>query len=55
MDSPVLWMLVVFFLNLIGLVIYLFARPQGPTIPCPNCDNQRLQTSVKCPHCGIGG
>jgi uncharacterized membrane protein YhaH (DUF805 family) len=55
MDSPVLWMLVVFFLNVIGLVIYLFSRPQGNLILCPNCGNQRLQTSVKCPHCGIGG
>lgn len=55
MDSPVLWMLVVFFLNLIGLVIYLLSRPQGNLIPCPNCGNQRLQTSVRCPHCGIGG
>ncbi len=55
MDSPVLWMLVVFCLNVIGLVIYLFSRPQGNLIPCPNCGNQRLQASVRCPHCGIGG
>jgi hypothetical protein len=55
MDSAVLWMLLVFFLNLVGLVIYIFARPQGNLVPCPNCGNQRLQASVKCPHCGIGG
>jgi hypothetical protein len=54
MDSAVLWMLLVFFLNLIGLVIYLLSRPQGILVPCPNCGNQRLQASVKCPHCGIG-
>ena len=54
MDSAVLWMLLVFFLNLIGLVIYLLSRPQGNLIACPNCGNQRLQASVKCPHCGIG-
>jgi Phospholipase_D-nuclease N-terminal len=54
MDSAVLWMLLVFFLGLIGLVIYLLARPQGNMIPCPNCGNKRLQASVKCPHCGIG-
>jgi hypothetical protein len=53
MDSSVLWMLVVFFLGLLGLVIYLFARPQGITVPCPNCGNKRLQASVRCPHCGI--
>jgi len=54
MDSAVLWMLLVFFLNLLGLVIYLFSRPQGNLVPCSNCGNQRLQASVKCPHCGIG-
>ena len=54
MDSAVLWMLLVFFLNVIGLVIYLLSRPQGMTVPCPNCGNMRLQASVKCPHCGIG-
>ena len=54
MDSAVLWMLLVFFLNVLGLVIYLLARPQGITVPCPNCGNSRLQASLKCPHCGIG-
>lgn len=54
MDSAVLWMALVFFLNLLGLVIYLFSRPQGNLISCPNCNNKRLQASVKCPHCGIG-
>jgi len=54
MDSAALWMLLVFFLNLLGLVIYLLSRPQGNTVPCSNCGNKRLQASVKCPHCGIG-
>jgi amino acid transporter len=54
MDSSVLWMLLVLFLGIIGLVIYLLARPKGNLIPCPNCGNKRLQASVKCPHCGIG-
>jgi hypothetical protein len=54
MDSAILWMLLVFFLGLIGLVIYLFARPQGNMVQCPNCGNKKLQVSVKCPHCGIG-
>ncbi len=55
MDSAVLWMALVFFLNALGLVIYIFSRPQGNLVPCPNCGNKRLQASVKCPHCGIGG
>ena len=54
MDSAILWMLLVLFLGPLGLVIYLFARPQGNLVPCPNCSNKRLQSSVKCPHCGIG-
>ena len=54
MDDGILWMLLVFFLGLIGLVIFLLARPQGYTVPCPNCGNKRLQASVRCPHCGAG-
>jgi hypothetical protein len=54
MDSAILWMLLVFLLNLPGLVIYLLARPQGITVPCPNCGNSRLQSSLRCPHCGLG-
>lgn len=52
MDSAVLWMLLVFFLSLLGLVIYLFSRPQGNLIRCEHCGNNRLQASAKCPHCG---
>jgi uncharacterized Zn-finger protein len=52
MDSAVLWMLLVFFTNLIGLIVYLLVRPQGNLVVCPNCGNKRLQTSVRCPHCG---
>jgi hypothetical protein len=54
MDSAILWMLLVMFVPLIGLLIYLFARPQGNMIQCPNCNNKRLAASVKCPHCGVG-
>ncbi len=54
MDSAVLWMLLVMFVPLIGLLIYIFARPQGNMIQCPHCNNKRLAASVKCPHCGIG-
>lgn len=52
MDSSVLWMLLVLFTSFIGLIIYILSRPQGNLVPCPNCSNQRLQASVKCPHCG---
>lgn len=54
MDSAILWMLLVFFLGLIGLVIYLFSRTKGELVLCSNCNNKRLQSSLKCPHCGHG-
>jgi transposase len=45
-------MLLVFFTGIVGLIVYLLVRPQGNTVPCPNCGNKRLQTCVKCPNCG---
>src|ERR1017187_3553796 len=39
MDSAVLWMLLVFFTGPIGLVIYIFARPQGNLVRCASCGN----------------
>ena len=52
MDSAVLWMILVMFTSLIGLIIYIFARPQGNLVQCSSCNNRRLQASAKCPHCG---
>jgi hypothetical protein len=52
MDGAVLWMLLVFFTSLIGLVIYLLSRPTGPLMRCARCGNSRLVASKVCPHCG---
>ncbi len=52
MDTPVLWLILVFFLSLIGLVIYLLARPSGEKVPCGQCHRPRLLNLVQCPHCG---
>jgi hypothetical protein len=52
MDSAVLWMALVMFTSVLGLVIYLFSRPQGNLITCQSCGNNRLQASARCPHCG---
>jgi uncharacterized membrane protein YhaH (DUF805 family) len=52
MDTAIGWMVLVMFTSVIGLIIYIFSRPQGVLIPCPTCRNNRLQTSAKCPHCG---
>lgn len=54
MDSAVLWMLLVFFTSIVGLIIYLLSRPQGSVVRCANCGNKRLAAGVRCPHCGIG-
>lgn len=51
MDSSVLWMILVMFTSVIGLILYIFSRPQGPVVRCRNCGNNRLQASMKCPHC----
>lgn len=54
MDNSVLWMILVMITGVLGLIIYLFARPQGNVLPCPHCGNKRLQVSARCPHCGNG-
>lgn len=51
MDSAVLWMILVMFTSIIGLIIYVFSRPQGNLIQCSHCGNKRLQASAVCPHC----
>ncbi len=52
MDSAVLWMILVMFTSVIGLLVYIFSRPQGDMIQCGSCNNKRLSASAKCPHCG---
>ena len=52
MDSAILWMALVMFTSVLGLVIYIFSRPQGNLVTCQSCGNHRLQASAKCPHCG---
>jgi uncharacterized membrane protein YhaH (DUF805 family) len=52
LDNSVMWMILVMFTGLLGFVIYIFSRPQGNIVQCPNCKNNRLQASATCPHCG---
>lgn len=52
MDSAVMWMILVMATGPIGLIIYVFSRPQGNLIRCDKCGNSRMQASTKCPHCG---
>ncbi len=49
-----MWLFLIFFTGVIGLAIYLFSRPQGQLTQCHNCGNNRMEASIKCPHCGAG-
>jgi len=51
MDGSVLWMILVMFTSILGLIIYLLSRPQGNLVLCAHCANKRLQASARCPHC----
>jgi hypothetical protein len=51
MDNAALWMILVLFTSVIGLIIYLFSRPQGNLIACAHCGNSRLEVSAICPTC----
>jgi putative component of membrane protein insertase Oxa1/YidC/SpoIIIJ protein YidD len=51
-DNPILWMILVFFTGVIGLIIYLAVRPSGNLIPCLHCPNKKLPYAKICPHCG---
>lgn len=53
MDNSVIWMLVVMFLGVLGLVLYLLARPQGVLTRCHRCSNKRMAAAVACPSCGV--
>jgi hypothetical protein len=66
--SGVLWALLVFIGNLIGLIIYLIVRQDHPiparnkaalaaaesltSLSCPNCQKPVEKTFTYCPHCG---
>ena len=52
MDNSVLWMALVMFTSIVGLIIYIFARPQGELMKCRNCGNNRLKGLATCPYCG---
>jgi hypothetical protein len=52
MDGAAIWMLLVFFTGVLGLVVYLFSRPTGHLVSCNSCPNKRLAAARTCPHCG---
>jgi len=53
-----LWAIIVFFLNIIGLILYLVVRegrvlaPQRITRVCPKCGQVLSEDAKFCPRCG---
>jgi putative membrane protein insertion efficiency factor len=50
-QNAVLWLVLIFFMHLMGFVVYMIARPKGDLVPCPNCHQKKLAILTKCPHC----
>lgn len=50
--SGCLWVLIVFWLGILGLVIYLVVRPKSRLHPCINCGYERSTDQPFCPNCG---
>lgn len=51
MDNSGLWVVLVLFLGVLGLVIYLVSRPSGDLKICRECGKKRLREARRCPHC----
>jgi len=54
-----LWAIIVFFLNIIGLILYLVVREGGVLMPpqritrvCPKCGQVLSEDAKFCPRCG---
>jgi predicted amidophosphoribosyltransferase len=53
MSKPVLWATFTLFTNVFGLVVYLLARTERPTLRyCPNCSGSVEENYANCPWCG---
>lgn len=50
-ENPVLWTVIVFLFSILGLIVYLSARPRGNLISCSNCGKKMLESMSECPHC----
>lgn len=50
-ENGTLWGIVVFFLGLIGILIYFITRPKGKLAVCNHCGKNKLEILGQCPHC----
>jgi hypothetical protein len=51
-DNPALWIVLILFTGVIGLIVYMVSRPQGDLVVCRECGEKRLRGKRPCPHCG---
>lgn len=51
-DGGAMWVIVIFFSGIVGILVYLASRPHGTLAMCENCGNRRLNYARLCPHCG---
>ncbi len=51
-DRALLWGLLCLASNVLGLIIYLIARPEIGASLCPSCSAALQSHWVACPHCG---
>jgi hypothetical protein len=53
LPKPLLWALLVFVGNLVGLLVYLISRPDGSAdLRCPHCGKKLNGGKAGCPYCG---
>lgn len=52
MDSPALWVFIILIFPIIGPIIYAAVRPSGVIDYCSHCQNRRMESLKRCPHCG---
>jgi len=52
LQNEVLWLILIAMTGPIGLVVYVFSRPEGKLAPCQYCRKPKLPISQVCPHCG---
>ena len=48
-----LWGIIILITGPIGFIIFECVKTKGKLINCHKCNNKRLETACKCPHCGV--
>ncbi|MDP8245735.1 MAG: hypothetical protein P9L94_16755 [Candidatus Hinthialibacter antarcticus] len=52
MDNPTIWVLIAMLFPIAGWIVFAFLMPSGLSVPCDICGKKKLETLLKCPHCG---